>query len=184
VEGIEVTPAVTPSGRNERYVTVHDVERPEPFLDLGLHLQMTTAALYLRIGISTHCDLFLDWSLVRFFLGYYSHHVGILCQVTQCVGYFPCERLLPGYLFNLAASNQRMNVGNRFLLCQVHRMKGLRQFSASSMITGKFVKMQSQAGISAVCCFWQLVPKDSSALYRIQPQTLLKSALFHEAIEK
>jgi hypothetical protein len=79
-----------------------------------------------------------------------------------------------------------MNVGNQFLLYQVHRIKGLWQSSASSMITGKPVMMLllSQVGISAVRNFWQLVPKDPSALDQIQSQTLSTSALFHEAIEK
>jgi hypothetical protein len=54
------------------------------------------------------------------------------------------------------------------------------------MITGKPVKMLSlsDVGISAVRNFWQLMPKDPSALYHIQLQTLSMSALFHEAIEK
>jgi hypothetical protein len=35
LEGIEVTPAATPSATNDHYVTLHDAERRQQFLDLG-----------------------------------------------------------------------------------------------------------------------------------------------------
>jgi hypothetical protein len=116
LKGIEFTPVATSSGTNDRNVTLHDMERRQCFLDLGLHLQIKKVWLYLCIGISNHCDLFIDWSLARFLLEYYSHDVGMLCQVTQNVPYFSCELRLLGYFFNIAASRQWLNVGNWFLL--------------------------------------------------------------------
>jgi hypothetical protein len=97
LEGIEVISAITPSGTNDRYVTLPDVERRQHFLDLGLHFQIKKARLYLRIGISNHCDIFIDWSLARFFLEHHSHDVGILYQHAIC-SVFPMREAPSGIL--------------------------------------------------------------------------------------
>ncbi|OHT14492.1 Adenylate and Guanylate cyclase catalytic domain containing protein [Tritrichomonas foetus] len=186
LEGVEPSEEADPPAATSRdYLVLTDVVERQHYLNLQLHKSELKAELYLRIGISTQCSLFLDWSLMKFIAEYHNNN-RMLSLITQYLSYFPCEIRLLNYFFFTVMSKPNLRVDQRFMIYQVHHVKGLRQSSASSEITDKLMEMKAKSlsGINDVRNFWLNVPMDPSFLYNIRKNTNHTCALFKESIDR
>ena len=187
LEGIEPTEfAGAPTvASKDQYIFLSDPVKRQHFLNLKLNNSKLKAELYMRIGIANQSALFLDWSLAKF-LAEFQNSNYMIALITQFISYFPCESRLLNYFFFNITSRQNLRVEQRFLIYQVHRIKGLRQSSASSEITNMLMEMKAKslAGINDVRNFWLTVPNDPSFLFNVQHNTRHICALFRENIEK
>ena len=187
LEGIEATSDAMPNNQGgDQYMVLQDPQKRQLYLDCGIHRSAKRAELYLRIGLTNCCPLFYDWSLAKFVSEYYSNDADLICLITQYLSYFPCESRLLNYFFILSVQKSGLKVGDRFMLYQVHRVKGLRQSSASSEITDKLMEMKglAQRGMTAVRNFWEQVPRNPSILYDIRHSTTSTTSLFNESLGK
>ncbi|OHT12680.1 Adenylate and Guanylate cyclase catalytic domain containing protein [Tritrichomonas foetus] len=189
LEDIEVTDkaeiAVNQGSKSEQIIYLTDTTKRQHYMNLGIHRSRNKAELYMRIGISNQCQLFLDWSLSKFSCEFHND-TKMLTLIIQYISFFPNESRLLNYFFAMIFSKTSIPIGTRFCLYQVHNIKGLRQSSASSEITNKLMEMKAKSlsGIQASRNFWLNVSQNPSALYDIRKHTLETSSLFREAIER
>ena len=141
--------------------------------------------LYMRVGLAEHCPLFTDWSLIKFVAEFHPTKT-MLANITQFLTFFPAESRLLNVFFLQTISQPNLSWPQRFMLYEVHRVKGLRLSSASSEITEKVMdlKRMSQAGLTTVREFWRHVPNSVGVFYDIRSSTTRTGALFAEAMDK
>ena len=151
----------------------------------GLDRSQNRCQLYMRIGLAEHCPLFIDWSLIKFAVEFHPTKP-LMANITQFLTFFPAESRLLNVFFLQTISQPNLSWSQRFMLYEVHRVKGLRLSSASSEITEKVMdlKRMSQAGITSVREFWRNVPSSVGIFYDIRSSTTRTSALFSEAMDK
>ncbi|OHT14623.1 Adenylate and Guanylate cyclase catalytic domain containing protein [Tritrichomonas foetus] len=165
-------------------INLTDEKVRQLFIHFNMHKSQKRCELYLRIGLSRHCKLFLDWTLARFTAEYHNNSY-IIGMITQFLCYFPCESRLLNIFYNYLLGKPNLSLRERFIVYQVHRVKNLRQSSASVEINDNLIKMKSKSneGITAVRNFWKNVPQDPSILYNIHDTTDETCALFEECLE-
>ena len=176
----DVNPAANPKFA---FATLTDMRKRTLFEQLKIN-KKHMAHLYLRVGIATGTARFIDWSLIKYVAE--SHqNAEMLSTICQFVAFFPSESRLLNYFFILACAQAHHTIRDRFILFSVHKIKTLRQSSASSEVTEKIMSMKtaSMRGIRAVRSFWDTVPKDISLMYNIHNYTVATSYLFEEAID-
>lgn len=187
LEDVEATSDAMPVTQGgDQYIALQDAQRRQLFLNCKIQSSAKRAELYMRIGLTNCCPLFYDWSLAKFISEFYANNTALICRITQFLSYFPCESRLLNYFFILSVQKTGLKVGDRFMLYQVHRVKGLRQSSASSEITDKLMEMKglAQRGMTAVRSFWEQVPKNPSVMYDIRHSTKSTTDLFNECLDK
>ncbi|OHS96029.1 Adenylate and Guanylate cyclase catalytic domain containing protein [Tritrichomonas foetus] len=155
------------------------------YMNLNLHKNQTKSELYLRIGLVNHCPMFLDWSLPRFTAEFH-HNSRMVSMVTHLITFFPVESRLLNVFYNSLISKENLSISQRFIIYQVHKVKNLRQSSASSEITENLLSLKTMANnhILSVRNFWLNVPKDPSILYNIDKFTKHTCDIFKETLEK
>ena len=178
----EQTP--TPTGK-QAFLQCNDEKRRYLFKTYGIDRTARKAEMYMRIGLSSHSDLFIDWSLIKY-VAEFHQTTHMMCTITQFLSYFPCESRLLNYFFVQAVTRSNLSFDQRFLLYEIHRVKSLRQSSVSSEINEKLLELKrlSQASISAVQNFWKNIPDDPSIFYEIREATIHTQALYNESIDK
>ncbi|OHS99460.1 Adenylate and Guanylate cyclase catalytic domain containing protein [Tritrichomonas foetus] len=170
---------------SSKMTTCQDSKKRYLFSQLKIDRYQAYAKFYLRVGLAEHCDFLLDWSLIKYIIEFHDS-ASILCFITQVISYFPSETRLLNSFFLKAIIRPDLSFYQRFLLYQVHQIKGLRQSSASSEITDKLMELKrmTQASISSVREFWKTIPQDISVYYDIKVSTNRINALFNEAMDK
>lgn len=151
----------------------------------GIDRSLNKAYFYLRVGIANQCPLFLDWSLIKY-IAEMHQDTNMYCTICQMISFFPSESRALNSFFAQTITKPSLKYYQRFLMYQVHRVKGLRQSSASSEITEKLLEMKnlSMDGIQTARNFWQNLPDNISYLYDIRKLTIGLTGMFNEAIEK
>ncbi|OHT00099.1 Adenylate and Guanylate cyclase catalytic domain containing protein [Tritrichomonas foetus] len=166
-------------------VYCQDEKRRYLFKSYGIDQASRKAEMYMRMGLAEHADLFIDWSLIKYVAEFYpSTHM--LCVITQFLSYFPSESRLLSFFFVQAVVKQNLSFYQRFLLYEVHRVKELRQSSASSEITDKLIELKRVTQTCITIChdFWRSVPTNPGKFYEIRYATKHAEALYDEAIDK
>ena len=164
---------------------LQDPDRRALYTKYGLDRSESKCQLYTRIGIAEHSDLFLDWSLFKF-AGEFHPTKTILANITQFLSLFPGESRLLNVFFIQTICQPNLSWAQRFMLYEIHRVKGLRLSSASSEITEKLMdlKRMSQAGITTIRDFWKNIPNDIGFFYDLRSTTVRTAALYAEAVDK
>lgn len=104
---------------------LNDEGKIQWFSDLGLDLNENKAFMYLRIGFSHICDLFLYWSLLRFIVAsHQSTHAQMSC--LQILSFFPGESRQLNSLFFKVTRAHDLTFSGWFLISQVYKIKTLR----------------------------------------------------------
>ena len=167
-------------------VYCNDNRKREYFRHFKIDVSESKAELYLRVGLAEHADLFIDWSLVKYIAEYYpSPHM--LATLTQFISYFPGESRLLNFFFVQVVVINNLKFYHRFLLFEIHRVKGLRQSSASTEINDKVMELKriTQAAIKTSQDFWKTIPSQNIGMfYSIRSQTKHIQAYYEEAIDK
>ncbi|OHT02589.1 Adenylate and Guanylate cyclase catalytic domain containing protein [Tritrichomonas foetus] len=171
--------------RNLTYTneSMTDEEKIDNFNEIGLHLSEKKALMYLRIGFAKICDMFIDWSLIRYIASVYSSNSAIAACV-QILAFFPGEsRQLNAFFIN-ATSKRSLGYAHRFLIYQVHRIKTLRQSSASSDANEKLadLKRLSQQCESDINGFWIATEASFGYFEQLAAEVQALNALWLEAI--
>ncbi|OHT07620.1 Adenylate and Guanylate cyclase catalytic domain containing protein [Tritrichomonas foetus] len=180
--------SVLNSGRgnnNPASISLSDAKKRYLFQLYGIDKSAVRAQMYMRIGLAEHADLFIDWSLVKYVAEFYQS-TQMFCVITRFISYFPSESRLLNYFFVQTVVRSDLTFYHRYLLYEVHRVKGLRQSSASSEITDKLMELKrmTQSCITTTQDFWKNIPNDPSIFYDIRSSTKRVQALFNEAIDK
>jgi len=110
--------------------TITDNEKTDKFYRLGLDKSLDRGLMYLHVGFVNACDLFLDWSLLKFLISVYPDNHAI-CSAIRILSLFPCETRLLNSFFSIVTSKRDLCQSHRFLVYEVHRVKTLRQSSTS-----------------------------------------------------
>jgi len=170
------------NGIKKSSMTLQNLDLKEAFNATGFDQSFELVEMAIRIGLQEMCPYFLDWSLLKYIAEFHSGP-GPLCVVTQILSYFPSENRILSWFFSQAADSPELTYAQRFMLYQVHRVKGLRQSSASTEITNKLLELKRlmQKGVSMVTHFWQNVPTNSGELFAIKDFTYKTRSLFDEA---
>ncbi|OHS93112.1 hypothetical protein TRFO_40582 [Tritrichomonas foetus] len=171
------------NNRNEDGERMTEEEKNERFISLGLHLNESKALMYLRVGFQNHCDLFIDWSLLRFIASNYQTNSAIAACV-QILAFFPGESRQLNAFFNSAIMKKNLGYSHRFLIFQVYRIKTLRQSSASSDANEKLAELKrlSQQCEAEINGFWASNDSNPGYFEVISTQVQSLNALWLEAI--
>jgi len=100
--------------------------------------------LLLHIGFSHACDMFLDFSLIKY-ISQNSNDKNILLMIIRILAYFPTESRLLNSLIHISQKRRDLSQSDRFLLYQIKKIKILRQASSSSNAAiDRLMKMKNQ----------------------------------------
>jgi len=105
-------------------------ERFSRVLSLGIDKNADLSLMLLRLGLIHQSSLFIDFSLIKAISQFQSSN-DVLCTLVQFVSFFPSESRLLNALFSHASSKRDLEMKDRFLMYEVHRIKTLRQSSTS-----------------------------------------------------
>lgn len=89
------------------------------------------AQAYISVGIARHCDLFLNGSMVDYFIEF-AREQKILSLLLQVVAFFPSESRRMNILFKKLISSRKLDVGDRFLVYQIKKIKSKRMSSSTT----------------------------------------------------
>ena len=159
-----------------------NAEKDEHFDSKHLYKDAQLCELYMRVGLSQHCRLFLDWSLVKYVV---EAHPQSTISCLRYISFFPSETRLSRQLLSKACKMNRIPMASRFLIFQVSRINTLRSSSSSSDITERLMELDSASRqlISTVSGFWKAVPSDPSCLYEIKKKVEALKSKFLESID-
>ena len=139
--------------------------------------------LFLRVGLTEACPMFLDMSLIKYIM---NHHPDFVFLCMRFVVLFPGESHILSYLYRESLKMRSYNISQRFLLYQVNKVRNLRQSSASSEVTEQIGRLQalSKQVISEVRSFWKTIPDDPCVFYDLKIKTDSLVDLYEESLEK
>ncbi|OHT00793.1 Adenylate and Guanylate cyclase catalytic domain containing protein [Tritrichomonas foetus] len=114
------------------------------------------AVMYAHIGFEGMCDMFVDWSLFKYYSETFPLDSDLLALMTWFVALFPSEIQ---FLHKLITSKSKINdisLVNDCLFFQIHRIHIFRQSSASREASNDFAKVKAitEKTIAAYCKFW------------------------------
>ena len=166
-------------------IYLQDHKRKNLMIKYGLDKSMKKCEYYIRVGIAQRCDLFLDWTLLKFMAEYHDN-AHSYCFITLILSFFPAESRLLKAFFSLTVSKTGLSIRNRFMLYEVHRVIGLRQSSASAEITDKLIEIKhlSLKGMKAVRGFWKEIPESPHFFLQVKQFTDQANSLFRESMDK
>ena len=155
----------------------------EHFIKLGLDKDVQKAKMYLRIGIAERSPLFLNWQLAKFIFESYND-TAIRCEIAHMVSFFPSEMRLLSYYMSIVQRIPNLNYEERFMIFELHKVKKIRQSSASTEVTTKVqeLKHMSHACFQKITSFWSLSNATPDHLFATQEMTVRADAMFKEAI--
>ena len=149
------------------------------------------AQLYLQIGFEEMSDLFVDWSLFRYYFDAFPDKPELLVYMAWLVALFPSEiQLLHKYL----TQRSKMHEISRYDQClffQIHRIHIFRQSSASHEASLDFSKIKSitDQTIFQFCRFWQNLSNpniefDPSTYAKLANMRIQAEAMWSESLDK
>ncbi|OHT17643.1 hypothetical protein TRFO_00918 [Tritrichomonas foetus] len=145
---------------------------------------------YLRIGISYHCDLFIDFSFSRFVIDNYPTKEVVFAN-AHMISFFPSELQYFAYCLGLIHKYGKLTNYQHFLLFQLKKVHLMRQSSLSkeAVSTIRKIRKKSLDGISAIRGFWkeisnETVKVDSAALIAVNSTTSKIKGEFQDLTEK
>lgn len=118
---------------------------------------MNYAYTTLQIGVEEACDLFLDWSLVKYLTEKYVTNSEMLIFMTWLVSFFPSESSILHSYITLAFKILDISYENKLLFFQLHRVHIFRQSSASKEAAQDFLRIRNLSDncISTSTQFWK-----------------------------
>jgi len=134
--------------------TVTDAMKREHF-DSFLFTSSKDAICYLHVGVMHQCDLFLDFSFMRYLVENYGEQ-DILFAVAHMASFFPTELQFYSYSLNILNKCTILSVPKQYMLFQMKRIHVLRQSSVSREAASDVSKLQkeSQSAIGSIRGFW------------------------------
>ncbi|OHT09500.1 Adenylate and Guanylate cyclase catalytic domain containing protein [Tritrichomonas foetus] len=177
---------VKKSTRKMLNYTTYEGEKVDPnaiYLENHLDTKPSLCELCLRVGLTEMCPMFLDNSLIKFIC---VNHPNMVFSCLRFASFFPSESLLINALYKQASRMQKINISQRFLLYQIHKVKGLRTSSASAEITETLVQLQanSRQVIAEIHGFWKTIPKNPLVFYDLKNKVESTKAKYKESLEK
>jgi hypothetical protein len=180
-EFCEVSQNSTPNDQ----LLLQDNRKCAYFYKLGIDKSFRCALKYLAVGVAEHCDLFLDMSLIRFIADHH-HTADCFSLITQLLSYFPHESRLLNYFFYEFLLFPHLNIGQRFLIFQVHQVKNLRESASSSELSLRLCEMRNQVkrGISLSRIFFNNPNVQLVFLFQIKVFTDKIKSFYDELLNK
>ena len=150
------------------------VERTESekneYFETFVFKSVDDAICYLRVGLAERCDLFLDFSFVRYLVMNYAER-SIMMTITQFVSFFPSELQMLTQLLGNLSQQRDLSLIEQFFIYQVNKIHITRQSSVSADAKSSIssIKNKSQKNIATVRCMW---PSIQASQQRISLETL------------
>jgi len=158
-------------------------EKIERLNSLGFDSGLFKLRMYIHYGLSKNCDLFNDFSLIRFALQRYEDP-SLFCYCIKFLSYFPSEDRLMSKSFNEVLKSRTLKLEEKFMLYQVHRIKLLRQSSSSNSSIDRLIKMKhlSKQCEGDIKSFWKNTHNGSSFFHFAQESTDSLKSLWIELL--
>lgn len=145
---------------------------------------------YLRIGLSSNCDLFLDFSFPHFAIENYPTKEVIL-SVAHMISFFPSELQFLAYCLGMLSKVIQLSFHEHFLYFQLKKVHLMRQSSLSkeAATTIRKIRKQSKEVISAIRGFWKEVSNghanlDFNSLIAVENSTNKLIGTFQDLTER
>jgi len=131
------------------------------------------ALIYIHVGVETHADYFLDWSLIKI-LSNSMDSTPVIIECLKMISFFPPESRILNLLMNVAFGRRDLTFTDRFVIYEIQRIKSSRQSSSSSELTEQYNKMVNITDqcFNEISGFWSHVPSDYIVFQNIGKQIL------------
>jgi len=158
--------------------------KKEYFTNLYLHTNDELVKFYLRIGMETGADFFMDGSLIRFIMEFYSESE-LYAFCSMVLSFFPGHARLLSSVFAKLVKKRDLVIYHRFLVYEVNRVRMIRQTSVSIDFNDRMIAMKqiNKKCYEFVKTFFFSTPDTVSSLYSLSQEIRRTRVLWIESIE-
>jgi len=144
VENIKKTLSYVMSESGEHKLNSKEYDYIKVFADNGFDKDIKKTIMYIQYGLKETCDLFIDFSLVKF-VSQNNINTETISTCVQVVSFFPSEIRLLNSIISIMNQKRDLSESDYFLIFQISKIKILRQSSTSNSTVDSILKLKQSS---------------------------------------